>query len=643
MSSIDLSRFEHLKATDELPSPKEAALAIVRQTQCEDCSLADLARVAGADPAFVGRLLKAANSVHAGSCRPVASIRDAMAILGIPAVRSLALGFSLVSGYRNGGCAGFDYPQFWSRSLAVACAFQLLTSRTRAVAADESFAVGLLANVGQLALATLFPDQFARVIAQSDGGTSLLEREQQAFSLNHNELSAAMLVDWGLPRVFTDPVCYREQPELAGFAEGTRQHSILWSLILANELADACLAADAGQPGRMRQLSGSPAHLALDAAALAVLADEVLEHWQQARGMHASPAAPLPLVSVSPQPDVNSTSGGVAPSADETAAVGMRCLVVDDDPSMRAILKSLLTGAGHEVVEAEDGRQGFETALELEPQIMIVDWLMPEMDGLELTRALRQTKSGRNVYILILTGLDEDDKLVQAFEAGVDDFMTKPLKPRLLAARLRAGQRMVRLQHEIDRDREEIRRFAAELAITNRRVQEASLLDAQTGFPNRRHAIDRLNQEWSAATRSGRPLACMAIDVDHFKSINDRHSHETGDALLQQSAEILKAGLRAQDVVCRTGGDEFLVICPDTTMEAVHACAERVRKALDVWEGQVGSLRLRCTVSIGIAVRGEGMGDPDDLVKTAEQALRRAKAEGRNRVCGDVLEEGFTA
>ena len=308
----------------------------------------------------------------------------------------------------------------------------------------------------------------------------------------------------------------------------------------------------------------------------------------------------------------------------------MRVLIVDDDASMRALVRKVLETVGHQVLEAADGRSGMEMALEFQPQLMIVDWVMPEMNGLELTRALRQTKIGRGIYILIMTALDDDDRLIEAFENGVDDFMNKPISPRVLAARLRAGQRVIRLQQELDRDREEIRRFAAELAVSNRRLQEVALTDSLTGFPNRRYAIERMQQEWSVSSRTRRLLSAMVIDVDQFKTYNDSHGHDVGDAVLRQVAASIKGALRAQDIVARTGGDEFLVICPDTGLDAALACAERVRFAVEsaplVQTGQT----LVTSVSIGVATRDTVMTDPDALIKRADQALYLAKNKGRN-------------
>lgn len=633
MEALDLSKFEQLKASGDLPSPKGAALAIIRLTQRDDTSLSDLAHAVKADPAFVGRLIKAANTVHAGGRRPIASIQDALIVLGIPAVRSMALGFSLLSSFKAGKCGNFDYLHFWSRSLALAVALQTLVARTHAAPPEEAFSIGLLSHIGELALATIFPDEYSRVLAQSreKGAASLIDIEQATFVMTHGELTAAMMIDWGLPKIFASPVYFHEQPDKADFEDGSRQSTMLWSLALAGRIADICLAEDDERRALMPQAVLLGSRLAIKAEILNTLCDQVVRQWQEwgdLLDVKTRKVPPFEELS-KPPPPPQIADGGKAPVDDSHR---MHVLVVDDDPSMRAILRAMLSGAGHVVAEATNGQQGFEMALEMSPQIMIVDWLMPEMNGIELTRSLRQTKAGRGIYILILTGLEEDDKLVEAFEAGVDDYMTKPLKPRLLAARLRAGQRVIRLQQEIERDREEIRHFAAELAITNRRLQEMALTDALTGFPNRRYALERVEQEWAACNRSKRPLAGMVIDIDEFKKINDGYGHDVGDAVLKQAAVALKSGLRAQDVIARLGGDEFLVICPDTDLPAALACAERMRKAVESLQLAAGPLKLRSSVSIGVAVRDGTMANANALIKCADQGVYSAKQRGRNRL-----------
>jgi diguanylate cyclase (GGDEF)-like protein len=330
--------------------------------------------------------------------------------------------------------------------------------------------------------------------------------------------------------------------------------------------------------------------------------------------------------------------------ADEAAAAssadggqGISILVVGDQERVRMQLCEVLTAAGHSVFEAATGGQGLAMAVELRPQIMLVDLQAGEMDGIELTRRLRQFAVGRCIYILLLTGThllagtDDDEKLVEAFEAGVDDFLTLPIKPRVLAARLRAGQRVVRLQEELARDQEEILRISGELSVTNQRLQEVGMTDVLTGCPNRRYAMDRIQQEWAMATRSQRPLACMAINIDNFKQVNDRHGHEAGDTVLKLVAGALKDEMRAQDVLARSGGDEFLVICPDTTLEAAMACAERIRAVIETLPIVSDAHNVRGSVSVGVAVRDAATADPNALIRLADHSVYIAKRR-RNAV-----------
>jgi diguanylate cyclase (GGDEF)-like protein len=159
-------------------------------------------------------------------------------------------------------------------------------------------------------------------------------------------------------------------------------------------------------------------------------------------------------------------------------------------------------------------------------------------------------------------------------------------------------------------------------------------MDPLTGFPNRRFFVDRLLQEWAASTRNKRPLSCVLVDVDNFRAINDTYGHEVGDSVLRQISAALRQVLRGHDVVARTGGDEFLVMCPDTPIEAAQACAERLRLAVEGAQIVSGMLNLKLTVSVGLASRDSSITDTETLVRRAEQGLHMAKQAGRNRVSG---------
>lgn len=651
-AAIDITKFEQLKVSGDLPSPKGVALAIIRLIQRESSSIDDLARVVKTDPAFVGRLIKAANSRTAHGRRAVVSVSEALMVLGLPAVRTLALGFSLLSNYRGGACQGFDYERYWGGCLVYGIAMQAITQRTRVAAAEETFCLGLLARVGELALATLYPEDYERVLKQTlefrDVSLALLE--QKAFAMDHRQLTAAMLADWGMPRIFHETAYFAEVPEDSGYADGSREFVVVQSLHLAAYIAEVCTAAAPERPNLMKRLFEIGAALSLDRGAVTELCDHVVSEWQSWGPLLALQTEEVPpfnelairgeelaahrvdVASAGDLQDGPDVVTGPALEGESGVTPSMRVLIVDDDVSMRTVVRKVLETVGHRVMEAGDGRTGMEMALEFQPQLMIVDWVMPEMTGLELTRALRQTKIGRAIYILIMTSLDDDDRLIEAFENGVDDFMNKPINPRVLAARLRAGQRVIRLQQEVDRDREEIRRFAAELAVSNRRLQEVALTDALTGFPNRRYAMDRIQQEWLVSTRTRRALSVMVIDVDQFKLYNDSHGHDVGDAVLKRVATMVKGALRAQDVVARTGGDEFLVICPDTNLDAALACAERVRFAVENVRTPLNGIAVKVSLSIGVASRDGQMPDPDALIKCADQGLYVAKDKGRNRV-----------
>ena len=630
---LDPARFEELKASGVLPSPKGVALAIMRMTQRDDVAVSEVVRVVKTDPALSGRIIKAANTGNLQGRRPVAAIPDAVVVLGLSTIRQLALGFSLVSSYRDGGCKAFDYDRFWSHSLVTAIAMQALTTRSRAAPPEETFVVGLLARVGCLALATLHPAEYAVILGQTKGKSSadVVDAERQTFAMEHNELSAALLSDWGLPKVLVEPVFHHESPEASGFTEGSRAFILTHSVLLATKLADLCLTPEAGRRALLPSLLLHGARLGLEADALTTLADQVVRDWQDwgpVLNIKVGRVGSFAELAKAPEP---APDGGSNPAAAPGAA--LKVLAIDDDRSTVLLLRKLLTDAGHTVFTASNGREGLAIALQENPHIIVTDWMMPELDGVSFCRALRKTKIGRGMYVLILTGLEDEERLIEAFEAGVDDYVVKPFNPRVLHARLRAGQRVIQLQQEIESDREEIRRFAAELAMTNRRLQQAALMDPLTEIPNRRYAMDRIQQEWAAAERNARPLACMLIDIDQFKRINDTYGHDAGDVVLRRTADTLRRTARTTDVICRIGGEEFLAICPNSDLEAAAQCAERLRAAVAGARVEVGNVSVNTTISIGVAAYLPTMVGPEAMIKAADQAVYAAKQAGRNRTC----------
>jgi two-component system, cell cycle response regulator len=622
------SKYEELKASGLLPSPKGVALAVMQLAQDENTSAACLARVIKADPALSGRMVKAANTARFRGRRPIASVPDAIVVLGVNTVRQLALGFSLVSDYRNGKCELFDYERFWSRSLIKALAMQAIAMRVQSTDPEETFLIGLLSEIGRLALATVHPQDYSEVLKTHGEGPAaqLLALEQQHFVTDHKQLTAALMSDWGLPKVLIEPTLHQDDPASCRHEPGSRAHSLTSSLNLAGVLAELCLAPEQSRRLRLPELFLLGARIGIDAERISKIADQTVLDWQEWGKLLALPAYPLPYSFAE-----LSGQDPAAQSSASDAAAKLRVLVVDDDPGTLMLLDKLLQNAGYEVFTAPDGKQGLHAAMECQPHIILVDWLMPEMDGLQLCRALRNSKIGRGVYLSMLTGMEEESRVLEAFEAGVDNYLSKPVNSKLLLAQLRAGERVASLQTEAESDCEEIRRVAAGLAMNNRRLQEAALLDPLTGIPNRRYAMDRIHQEWAAAERSGRPLSCMLIDVDHFKSINDTYGHDVGDSVLRRVSEVLKHTARTQDVICRIGGEEFLVLCPDSDSGAAGQCAERLRHAAGSMRIPIGNVSLQVTISIGVAAMDSSMCGPESMIKAADQAVYAAKHAGRNR------------
>jgi two-component system cell cycle response regulator len=191
---------------------------------------------------------------------------------------------------------------------------------------------------------------------------------------------------------------------------------------------------------------------------------------------------------------------------------------------------------------------------------------------------------------------------------------------------------MIREQQLLRREQEELRRRLLEVSIANQRAQEAALTDVLTGLYNRRHAMERLAQEWAESERGHRPLCLLALDIDHFKPVNDNYGHDTGDAALRQFADILRAFSRTPDVPCRFGGEEFLLIAPDTPLEGALHLAERIRAAIQNKVLVAEGISLHLTVSIGVAEKSAKYANLDQLIKAADEALYQAKQKGRNRV-----------
>ena len=298
-------------------------------------------------------------------------------------------------------------------------------------------------------------------------------------------------------------------------------------------------------------------------------------------------------------------------------------LVAEDHPATRRLLEKILTKAGYAVTGARNGREALEQFQSTFYPIVLVDWIMPEMDGLKLCESLRTCSNPGYVYIIFLTARDSKDDVVQALETGADDYVTKPFNQNELLARIRTGMRVLALERSLKTAYEEIKTL--------------SLIDPLTGVYNRGYLNDHLIQEIKRSLRYGHPFHIVLCDIDHFKQVNDRYGHQAGDEVLKIFAKGVKDSIRQKiDWVARYGGEEFVMVLPETDAPGAFAVAERLRKTVAQKRYRIQGNMIRITASWGISGFGPdpscGSITADTLLNEADRCLLTAKREGRHRV-----------
>ncbi|UCG15469.1 MAG: diguanylate cyclase [Phycisphaerales bacterium] len=316
----------------------------------------------------------------------------------------------------------------------------------------------------------------------------------------------------------------------------------------------------------------------------------------------------------------------------ESAPSQPSILVVDDDRSTLDLVKRYLSDARYDVVLAENAEEGWSVLCQGGAELVITDWNMPGTSGLDLCRRIRAHRELGFFYIVMLTAQAAQDKLVEALDAGADDYVTKPFSRDELLARVRVGLRILAMHNELARRSSEFYRSSTRLADLNIQLKSQALKDGLTGLLNRREALSQFSGHWAAADVSHEPLSCVMLDIDHFKRVNDTYGHEVGDQVLVAVARLLRQTCRATDVVARFGGEEFLIVCPQTAVHHAVKIAERVRQAVKGTPILIHSTSILVTVSLGVAERGTHMRGPDDLLRAADHALYAGKHAGRDRV-----------
>lgn len=300
-------------------------------------------------------------------------------------------------------------------------------------------------------------------------------------------------------------------------------------------------------------------------------------------------------------------------------------LLVEDNKTQAKIIQDYLGKNGYHVVCVGDGMAAFKAAKTSAVDIILLDRILPDMDGCEVCRWLKLDQSTRDIPIIMLTAKGAMTDKISGLEAGADDYLPKPFDESELNVRIFA-----RLRNKTHHD--ELKKKNRQLEDMLTRVESLAIMDPLTGIYNRRRFESIFTNEFKRAARYQLPLTCMMIDIDHFKLVNDAHGHQEGDIMLKEIARIIQTTIREVDTLARWGGEEFVVLSPNTSKEKALLAAERVRKAVAAHEFSQTKTK-QATISIGVA----GIPDPsidslDKMVHAADLAMYEAKKNGRNRV-----------
>ena len=303
----------------------------------------------------------------------------------------------------------------------------------------------------------------------------------------------------------------------------------------------------------------------------------------------------------------------------DVSARPFKILVVDDSPIDRKLLEQALSQEQYTVLSAKSGQEAIQLFAEHRPPLVITDWLMPDLTGIELCRRIRLEFQESYTYIIILTAMTEKDKLVKGLGAGADDYLTKPFHANELLARVGVGRRIADLHRQIE--------------AKSRVLEELPLTDAMTGLLNRRGIELWAGRELSAAARHDFPLWAVMADMVNFKSVNDTYGHDAGGAVLKGFAEILKTNTRSADICGRIGGEQFLIVLTHTNRDGATLAIERIREKFLAQRFRFRGQDVVVTASFGIAGHSRHQSQNfNRLLTQADAALYSAKQLGRNRV-----------
>jgi two-component system, cell cycle response regulator len=300
-------------------------------------------------------------------------------------------------------------------------------------------------------------------------------------------------------------------------------------------------------------------------------------------------------------------------------SVNWPILVVDDSPVYRKLVEQSLPQDKYSILCANNGREAIKIFAKHLPALVITDWTMPDISGIELCRLIRDDFKEHSTYVILVTSHAEKERVIEGLAAGADDYLTKPFHPEELVARVGVGRRILELHRQIE--------------AKNRQLEQLALTDALTGLPNRRAIDVWINRQLSAAARHDFRVWVAMADLDFFKGINDTYGHDAGDTVLKRFAEVLKANTRQSNICGRLGGEEFLLVFTHIGQAQAKMAIDRLRAQFEANEFSFDRGATAVTASFGVAgFHGTRPPAFSALLNRADAALYTAKKKGRNRV-----------
>ena len=596
------------------PSPSQSTLALMELMQQDDVGIADAAKLIRVDPVLTAKIIKIANSALYGKSRRVLAIEEALMRIGLKVVVPLALGLTLAN-KPFATPSNFDLHRFWAGSLLRAVTMHALAARTDRWPPADVFTIGLLCEIGSLFMACTAPVETAALASQNLHTAALLDQEKGYFGFDHRQLSAALLHHWRFPENIVSAL--EPHQHIANAKNSVERAGRLRALQAIVEdgrnITDWVLTDTPDQSITLLQ-SAAKSWWFSDTR-FEKMISEILAEWEGMADIFDQTVSPDLFQKLDALRETL-----IAGRLNLQSSIPGPVLLVAKQTQDLDLLQQALKPEGYNIIHTDNAEDAIVLVYQKAPRIIILDWDMPGKTSAELCKKWRR-ELGPRIHLLILADTRNGDCTAEALEAGANDILGKPPSGNILVAKLAIAAQMVTFMAKLESS-------CTDLTHKNHSLQALASKDVLTGLANRRGAQEFLGKNWRHAIRHQYPLSCIMLDIDYFKQVNDVHGHDMGDRVLQALGKLLLENARIGDLVARVGGEEFLILCPQSDVLEASLYAERLRQETAQLQGDFPHI----TLSAGVAQMQPDMESPEALLRAADQALLLAKRRGRNQI-----------